>query len=89
MDVLSEKYGLVGMANFVTGDGSPILEINGWPKSLATKLILWYRHYISPDYPLYLIVSGSGDMIELIAHTSLDEIEKMYPSPVSDEMACH
>jgi hypothetical protein len=77
----SEEYGTIVVANFVA-DESTILEISGWPKRMAKELILWYRQHVSQKYPLFLIVSGSGEMIKLTEHTSSEDIEKLYPGTV-------
>jgi hypothetical protein len=60
-------------------DNSTIFEISAWPKSLAVKLILWYRQYIGHSYPLFLVVYPTGEGIELTVNTSPQDIENLFP----------
>jgi hypothetical protein len=56
-----------------------ILDISAWPKPLAVRLILWYREYVSLKYPLFLVISDTGEGIELTGITSAQDIENLYP----------
>lgn len=59
--------------------------VSGWPKRIAKELILWYRHYVPMNYPLFLIIREDCFVTELTERTTLDDLENMYPYPVADE----
>jgi hypothetical protein len=73
-----EQYGPWMVAQLAQGKNT-ILDVSAWPKLLAIKIILWYRQYINLKYPLFLIVSDTGEGIELRSDTSQQEIENVYP----------
>ncbi|MCL4247415.1 MAG: hypothetical protein KJ065_04615 [Anaerolineae bacterium] len=61
------------------------LYVSGWPKSTAKEIILWYRHYVPICYRLFLVTPENDHAVELTENITLDDIEEMYPYPVSDE----
>ena len=73
-----EQYGPWVVANLSQAK-STILNISAWPKPLAVRLILWYRHYVSQKYPLFLVVDPTGEGIELTESTSSQDIENLFP----------
>jgi hypothetical protein len=81
--ITTEKYGRWLVAGFIENYSQ--FYVSGWPKRIAKELIFWYRHYVPMKYPLFLVIPESGFVAELTDHTSLDDIEKMYPFPVPDD----
>jgi hypothetical protein len=79
-----EKFGPWIVGSFVMNENTTF-EISGWPKNIATQLIMWYRKYIPSDINLYLIVSVNGDTLQLKENTSIEEIESIYPFDVLNE----
>ncbi|MEZ4668380.1 MAG: hypothetical protein R3E39_10735 [Anaerolineae bacterium] len=82
--ITTEKNEPWVVANLTSKDNT-VLEISGWPKGLAKKLILWYRQYIDKQYPLFLVVSFNGNVHELTEQTSPEDIESLYPYPVPED----
>jgi hypothetical protein len=78
-----QRYGPWIVAGLIEIDS--YFYVSGWPKQIAKELILWYRHYVPLSYPLFLVVPETENVYELTANTTSDDIEKMYPFPVSDE----
>lgn len=76
--VLTEQNDPWVVANLICGKPTQ-LEISAYPKSLAVQLILWYRHYLSLKYPLFLVVANDGDQIELTELTSAKDVEDHFP----------
>ncbi len=76
--ISTEQYGPWLVAK-LSQDKNTILDVSAWPKPLAVKLILWYRQYISLKYRLFLIISDTGEGIELTEKTSPDDVESAYP----------
>lgn len=62
-----------------------VVEIGTWPRSLTKQLVIWYRHYVSYEYPLFLAELYSGRMIELTEGTTEQDIEDFYTYPPSEE----
>ena len=62
-----------------------VIEVSIWPKRLAKEIILWYRHYIPSSYNLFCVIAAYGEVTELTADITSDDIEKLYPFPVSDD----
>ncbi|MFN8372244.1 MAG: hypothetical protein U0694_05125 [Anaerolineae bacterium] len=83
LSIWTETEGRWCVANF--SETHNYFWVSGWPKRIAKELILWYRRYIPPKYPLFLVIPEYGYVTELTAHLSSNEIEKMYPYPVSDD----
>ena len=81
--IQTEKYGPRIVATFIENYSQ--FNVYGWPKRIAKELIFWYRHYIPLSYPLFLVIPYTGFVAELTANTSLEDIDNMYPYPVSDD----
>jgi hypothetical protein len=92
VNVFNDKTSITVRLEITTAWGDPwmlaqldqgrntILDIDAWPKPLAVRIILWYRQYVSLKYPLFLIVSDTGEGIELTKDTSPQDVENVYPS---------
>jgi hypothetical protein len=83
LSISTEKYGPWIVAGFI--ENHSYFYVSGWPKRMAKELILWYRHLVPMNYPLFLVIPEDGFVAELTAQTTLADIEKMYPFPVADE----
>jgi len=81
--ISTERYGPWIIAGFLENHSN--FYVAGWPKRMAKELIFWYRQYVSPKYPLFLVIPDSGYVAELTEHISLDDIENMYPFPVPED----
>ena len=66
-------------------EGYSVFQVSVWPKRLAKAIIFWYRHYIPASYPLYSVIPAYGNVTELTADITLDDIEKLYPFPMSED----
>ncbi|MEO8613478.1 MAG: hypothetical protein ABI690_36655 [Chloroflexota bacterium] len=66
-------------------DEHSVIQVSLWPKRLAKEIILWYRQYVPASYPLFCVIEEFGDVTELTADLTSDDIEKLYPFPVSDD----
>jgi hypothetical protein len=82
--ISTKRVGPWVMATFLEGWSDFCVSV--WPKSMAKEIILWYRQYIDLSYRLFMVIAAIGDVVELTAQTSTDDIEKMLASlTISDE----
>jgi hypothetical protein len=85
-----DTYGPWVICNILFNHGT-VLEIGTWPRSLTKQLVIWYRHYVSLEYLLFMVEPDSERMIELTQHTTEQDIEEFYtypPSPEFDTYNC-
>ncbi len=81
--IQTEEYGEWNVVGYDEGISS--LSVKGWPKRIAKEIIFRYRHYVPLSNPLFLVIPITGYVTELSADVTLDDIEKMYPSSVSND----
>ena len=66
-------------------EGYSVFLISLWPKQLAKAIVHWYRQYIPANYRLYSVIPDFGEVTELSPDLTLEDIEKLYPFPMSDD----
>lgn len=79
----SKKYGTWLVAHYDESFGGCFF-VSGWPKTLATELIRWYRKYIPHEFPLFVVVVESGKIYELTPSTTIEDVHAMYPYSVDE-----
>ena len=84
LHISTEKYGSHIVAHFIEDFNQFCVSL--WPKRLSKEIIFWYRHYIPMNYSLFLVVPEYGDVTELAPNITLDDIEKLYPFPLPEEL---
>ena len=53
-----------------------VVSFNPGTKNIFLEFILWYRHFVSAEFPLYLFNSSSWESLLLTVKTTERDIEK-------------